>query len=197
MRLDLWAVLDLFSIFVQIAFFYVVLFALMLYYRERRRRHAERSAETDDSLEVKLRQLGDASSRAADLSKQINVELVSMVESAAQARTDAETAQTLADLSEGERAAVASLVRREMGSELKERSRSDFWKSAGMSLLWFVLGVIATVIVAFNVVPRATDAGAEGAPEASVGQDATMHAPQLNPSLTVSSPSLVAQAARL
>jgi flagellar biosynthesis/type III secretory pathway M-ring protein FliF/YscJ len=145
---------DEFSIVVQLVIVYlglaVVLFSVLDLLRRRRRQRAQ---DENDTLESKLRRLANTAGEASVLSKEITVEIDALSAAAETAKEAADRAQTIASLSHEQQAAVAALVRGEVSDEMTGRGRADFWRSVGLSVLFFVLGVVASIIVTASVAP--------------------------------------------
>jgi predicted histidine transporter YuiF (NhaC family) len=138
----------------QLALIYFgLVFAMLVWVRHQREQRRRAEQDQNETLESKLRLLGESSSRAATLAGQIKVEIDAMTTAAEKATADAVEARRVADLSEEERLAVAAMVRRELGTELQGRDKRSIWTNIALSAVFFILGVVASVIVTLNVRP--------------------------------------------
>lgn len=126
----------------------IAIFAFMLYWRSRREQQRREFEDQNETLESKLRLMGESATRASSLAKQIDIEIEAMTAAAMHAKDDAEKARKIAELTTEEREAVASMVRQELGGQLQGKSKKDFWIQAGLGAFFFVLGIITS-----NVVP--------------------------------------------
>lgn len=110
-------------------------------------------AKAPETLDDRLQKLAEASETAQRLSREVSLEIDVLTTNATRARSEAEQAQHLISLNQKQRDAVASLVRGQISSEIKGSSRRDFWRSFWQNVLFFVLGVAASVIVTLVVRP--------------------------------------------
>lgn len=137
--------------------FAIVYFALLLgalwYLRSRREQRRQREEDRKESLESKVRLLGETAARAVDLSNQVQVQIDALSEAADQARQEAATAEAAASLSREAKAAVETMIR----SELKTSDRRGVWTNVVLSAVFFVLGIAASVIVNLTVTPANTE----------------------------------------
>lgn len=133
-----------FFLFVYVGFAYGALRHL----RSRRAARQRAIEDQNESLESKLRLLGESASRAGSLAKQITIEIDAMTTAADNAKEDAENAQKLAELSETEREAVAAMVREELGGQLQGKGKRDLQIQIGLSSFFFILGIVVSVTVA-------------------------------------------------
>ncbi|MFF5794615.1 hypothetical protein ACFY5D_21435 [Paeniglutamicibacter sp. NPDC012692] len=134
---------------------YIGLFSgvMALIYSRRRARQLE-IQDQNESLESKLRLLGQSATRASSLAKQITIEIDAMTAKAIHAEAAAENAQKIAELSDKEREAVAEMVRRELGGQLQGRGKRDFWTQVALSSVFFILGILASIFVVTPLVSK-------------------------------------------
>ena len=151
----IWDYLDMALPLLQLLLIYFgLMFGMLVWVRHQRELRKRAEQDQNETLESKLRLLGESSGRAANLAAQIKVEIDAMTVKAEKATADALEARRVADLSEDERLAVAAMVRKELGSELQGRDKRSIWVNIGLSAVFFVLGVVSSVIVTMNVRPN-------------------------------------------
>lgn len=123
------------------------LLAVLLLMRKRREARKLEVEDQNESLESKLRLLGKSATRASSLATQITIEIDAMSAKAVHAKETAENAEKIAALSETERAAVAAMVRQELGGQLQGKEKRDLKMQILLSCTFFVLGILASIFV--------------------------------------------------
>ncbi|MDX8144694.1 hypothetical protein SK854_21435 [Lentzea sp. BCCO 10_0061] len=103
----------------------------------------ERTQGTEAALEVRLEELSNTMARSAELVAEVEAALEVRQAAVAKLKSEAETAQRVAELSEEHRNAVATLLR---GTVAKE-GKKTFWLGALVNLFFFVAGVVVTLLV--------------------------------------------------
>ncbi len=106
-------------------------------------RRPKQDRDVEAELDHRLQELAEAMSRSSELVTEVEAALKVRQVAVAQLKSDAESAQRVAELSEDQRKAVATLLR---GTVAKE-GRKTFWLGALVNLIFFAAGVVVTLLV--------------------------------------------------
>jgi hypothetical protein len=117
------------------------------------KREALRREGEPQTLDARLRALASASGEVSRLAKEVEVEAEAQLLLAKTATEEARRSQALASLNQEQSEAVSQLVRQGMADEGKLGRRVDFWKSLAVNSGFFILGILASVVVTLYVRP--------------------------------------------
>ncbi|MBQ1019175.1 hypothetical protein KBX71_15060 [Micromonospora sp. D93] len=98
------------------------------------------------TLERRLADLGELMRSSSVLLEEVQAEIQARISLADKAKRDAAEAESLAQMNDAQRIAVARLVRAELAVEVRKSSTRSFWQGFAANFVFFALGVIASIV---------------------------------------------------